>query len=345
MDKIKVIVCDDSPLMRLVISDVLNSDSRIEVIATAVDGKDLVDKCKLLKPSVVTIDMEMPKYNGTWAIKEVMGANPLPMLIVSSLGNTNIKAILDALKLGAVDYINKPGKNNTGKIREIDSTLIKKVVAAAHSNIKIKLGSVNVNNNEHTFAKKLPYDLIAIGSSTGGPGALEEVLSNLPSNLPLPVIIAQHMPANFIKSFVERLNIICPLNIVVGKEGMEVKPGTIAILCGEHNSVVDNRGKNRVFIRKIEKKYRHFNYPSVDALFESVAEEFKERSIGVILTGMGKDGGEGLKKMRDRKAFTVGQDEKSCIVYGMPKYASDIGAVDYLVSLKQIGGFIISSLS
>lgn len=345
MSKKRVIVCDDSSLMRMIICDILNADDRLEVVGTAADGKEAVEKCLELKPDVLTIDMEMPRYNGTYAIKEIMRKCPTPMLIVSSLGNTNIQPILDALKLGAIDYVNKPGKSNTAKIRQIDTEIIRNVLAVANSNMETKFKHAKTNTFEHTFAPTLPYDIIAIGSSTGGPGALEEVVSTLPSNLPLPVVIAQHMPANFIKSFVKRLNDICALEVVVGEEGMEVKPGMIAIMNGEVNSTIIKRGIGRVYIGKTDQQYRNFNNPSVDAMFETCADQFKSRAIGVILTGMGKDGGDGLKKMFDQKAFTVGQDEKSCVVYGMPRYAKSIGAVHQEVPITQIGGFIISCLS
>lgn len=345
MSKIRVIVVDDSPLQRLVISDILEKDSNIDVIATAKDGMEAFEKCRELKPDVITVDMEMPKYNGTWLIKRLMSECPIKVLIVSSLGNTNIQTILDALKIGAIDYISKPEKSKTSDIRDIGRDLISKVKATYRSNLNEKFIKVNTNTNAHTFANDLPYEIIAVGSSTGGPGALESFISNLPGNLPLPIVIAQHMPANFVPSFVKRINSITPLDVFVGKEGMEISAGQVAVLNGEYNSVVLRRGNGRVTLGRSEESFRHFNNPSIDCLFNSVANRFKGKSIGVILTGMGRDGGDGLLKMKNSGSFTIGQDESSCVVYGMPKYAFEIGAVTHQVPLKQIGGFLVSSIS
>lgn len=344
MAKKRVVIADDSPLMRLILTDIVNTDPELEVVGTANNGKEALDMCKKLKPDVLTLDMEMPEFNGAWAVRAIMKECPTHILIVSGLGNTNIQPILNALKDGAIDYINKPSQGRTSKIRDINDQILAKIKAVASSNLNQKSAPIKKNTFEHSFSENIHHEVIVIGSSTGGPGALEKVVTKLPGNLPIPVVISQHMPANFVASFVKRLNEICALDVIVAKEGTYVLPGQIAIMSGTCNPVL-KRVKGKVKVDKTDEQFRHFNNPSVDSMFLSTAKEYKDKAIGVILTGMGKDGGVGLKEMADKGAFTIGQDEKTCIVYGMPKFAFELGAVQRQVPINEIGGFIVSALS
>lgn len=343
---IKALVADDSGLMRLIVSDILSADSNIEVIGTAVDGKDATEKTCQLKPDIVILDMNMGEYDGKYAIKEIMAKCPVPILILSALGNSDLDAVMEAMHLGAVDYINKPDKNNV-KIRDIGSNIVSKVkyvAQQANKNAILNKKANYANNYKHTFPDKLNYDVVVIGSSTGGPTAVEKVITKLPENMPVPVLIAQHMPNNFISSFVSRLDALTPLRVQVGIQGEVIAPGNVYIAPGDRNLMVTRALANKVKLDYDPKHYREFNNPSVNALMLSVAEVYKERAIGVILTGMGKDGAEGLKAIKEAGGFTIGQDKKTSVVYGMPREVNEKGYSREVVSIDGMSGFIVSCL-
>ncbi len=215
---INVLVVDDSAVMRLLVSDILQHSASLKVVDTASNGKEAVRKTLELSPDVVVMDMIMGQYDGLYGVTQIMKQKPTPVLLLSSLGNTDLSPIIEALHAGAFDYINKPAKNNT-KIRDIEQKLIRKVILASKADLT-KLGhtQISANTHHHTFSDNLPYDVVVVGSSTGGPSAIETVISKLPGNLAIPVLIAQHMPENFIPSFVQRLNKISPLEVVMGKK-------------------------------------------------------------------------------------------------------------------------------
>lgn len=341
---IKVLLVDDSGVMRHIVATILEKDASIQVIGTSHNGKDAVKKVEQLNPDVVIMDMIMGEFDGLYAVKNIMAEKPTPIILLSSLGNYNLQPVLEALEYGAFDYINKPEKNNT-KIQDVQDDLIQKVKEAASLDIYklIEGKNVSVNTNPHTFASILPYDIIALGSSTGGPTALESVITKLPSNLSVPVVIVQHMPQNFIPTFVKRLNELTPLQIEVGR-GQEVKPGHIYIASGDKNMIVQQRD-GKIFLAKDQKKYDEYDSPSINALFLSVAKVYGKKAIGVILTGMGKDGTKGIIEMKNNGALTIAQNEQSSVVYGMPKEAVKSGKIDAELDLKEIPGYIISSFS
>ncbi|UXP31096.1 chemotaxis-specific protein-glutamate methyltransferase CheB [Reichenbachiella agarivorans] len=344
MDKVRVVVADDSGFMRLLISDILTENGSVEVIGTAVDGKDAAIKVAELRPDVLLLDMNMGEYDGLYAVKRIMSENPLPILILSSIGNTNLQPIFDALDLGAVDYLNKPEKGNS-KLRNIEVELIQKIKNAKRANTKaIPDPKINANTYEHTFNEKSKYDVIVIGASTGGPSAIEKVINSLPGNLNVPVLICQHMPPNFIGSFVKRLNAMSPLQIEVGRENMRPKAGHIIVAPGESNMVVTKKRSGGVYIGFTDQVFPEYNCPSINALMLSVAEVYKDRSIGVVLTGMGKDGMLGMKQIKEQGGYTIAQSEKSCVIYGMPKAAVEYQAVDRSIDINEIGGFLVNSL-
>lgn len=342
---IKVLIVDDSSIMRLLISDILQRNNSIKVVGTATDGKDALVKTKELNPDVVVMDMIMGKYDGLYGVKNIMLHKPTPILLLSSLGNTDLNPIVEALHEGAFDYINKPSKNNAG-IRDIEQKLIRKVVIASRADLK-KLGSKEIKTitHNHTFSDSIPYDSIIIGSSTGGPSALETVIAKFPGNLAVPVIIAQHMPENFVPSFVKRLNKITPLEVVMGRKDMKVKAGLIIIAPGSRNMVLRKNEIGEVVVDFTKERFKEFNFPSIDALMLSAAEVYKEKAIGIVLTGMGKDGTYGITKIKQTGGYTIAQDEKTSVVFGMPKEAIKSGNIDRVVPIHEVGNFVVSCLS
>lgn len=346
-EDIKVVVADDSGLMRLIISDIINSEPGMTVIGTAENGKDAVEKTLSLTPDVLLLDMTMGEFDGLYAVKNILSKKEIPIVILSAMGNTNLNTIMDALELGAFDYLNKP-ESNKAKVRDISKEIVAKVRIAAHSNKKyfnVNKTEIKRNQNEHTFDSTVNYDVIVIGSSTGGPTAIERVITKLPANLPIPVLIAQHMPENFVPSFVNRLDVITPLNVVVGKKGDVLTKGKIYIAPGGSNMIIERDEVNRPVIGFTPTQYKEFNNPSVNALMLSVATVYKGRSIGVVLTGMGKDGADGLEEIKKQGGYTIAQNKETCAVYGMPKEVADRGCVNSVVSIHEMGGFIVSCLS
>ena len=342
---IKVLLADDSGLMRLLVTDILKSDSNIDVIATAANGKEAAEKTRIHKPDVIVMDINMGEYNGLYGIERIMETQPTPIVILSSVGNNDFPIIEKGLKLGAVDYLNKPAQNNT-KVKEVENELIQKIKAAVGANISVKkiVEEEKINNNSHSFSE-LNYDVVVIGSSTGGPGAIENIIRNLPNNMAVPVIIAQHMPTNFVPSFASRLNDLSPLAISMARKGDPLLPGTVLIAPGSRNMVVARDAKGEVYVDFTSKTFKEFNYPSIDCLMLSVAEVYGSRAIGVILTGMGKDGAMGMKAIKIQGGYTIAQNKETCIVYGMPKEVIENGSANSVVPISEIGGFIVSSLS
>lgn len=341
MSKTKVLVADDSGFMRLLISDILSENDSFEVIGTAVDGKDAAEKVKKLNPDVLLLDMNMGEYDGLYAVKRIMNESPLPILILSALGNTDLQPIFDALQLGAVDYLNKPQRGNS-KMRQIENELIQKIRGVLRAKPK-KVELKAKNTHQHTFDGKSKYDAIIIGASTGGPSAIEKIIVSLPSNLNVPVIIGQHMPGNFISQFVRRLDKLSPLDIVEGAKGMEPIPGQVIIAPGIGNMIL-KRERKRVRLYFTEEQFREYNNPSINSIMLSAATAYGSRTLAVILTGMGKDGVKGLKAIKDAGGYTIAQNEKSCVIYGMPKVAVETDAVIKSVDIKEIGSFLVNSL-
>lgn len=339
--KIKVLLIEDSGFMRIFLSDLLRNDGDIEVMGTASNGLEGVEKVKTLKPQVVITDMIMPNYDGLYVVKTLMQENPLPIILLSSLDRTDPQ-IFDALKEGAFDFLDKPRDASSSK----GYTRLTEMVREASMTDFLKLrGKVRGRNTQvHTFEAKLNYDIIVIGSSTGGPGAVEHVVHNLPKNLSIPVIIAQHMPDRFIESFAGRLKDETGLNITVARDGEPLLTNHIYLAPGTSNIRVTQKNNSSPSIKFVADQYKEFNCPSVDCIMESVGEVYGKRAIGVILTGMGKDGTNGLMTIRNAGGLTVTQDEKTSVVYGMPKSAFESGAALHQISLQEIPNFIVSAL-
>ncbi len=345
MAKIRILLVDDSAFMRLLLTDILSEDSALEVVGSAINGKEAIEKVHELDPDVVLLDMNMGEYDGTYAVKGIMAEKPKPILILSAVGNTNLEPIFDALRLGAVDYMNKPVKGGS-KMRGMEAELRKKIKTIGGIKPKVirSTRKKRIDPPSHNFKSTGQFEVVVIGASTGGPTAIEEIITVLPENLTVPVLIVQHMPANFISPFVERLNDISPLEIHVARQGVEPFPGEILVAPGDGNMIVERKKTGKVVIGFSDAVYREYNNPSINALMLSVAKVYGEKAMGVILTGMGKDGVDGLLSIRKAGGMTIGQDKSSSVIYGMPRVAFEKGAVENVMGIKEIGGFIINNL-
>ncbi|MBT1689534.1 chemotaxis-specific protein-glutamate methyltransferase CheB [Dawidia soli] len=343
-NKIRTLLIDDSPFMRKVIGDIITADGELELVGTAANGREGSTLATTLKPDVVVTDMVMPEYDGAYLVRAVMDQRPVPIILLSSLEKNNVR-IFDALQSGAFDFIDKPVDFDVNSIRDYRlRALIKEAARADISALKSKTIR-KTNRGAHTFDSTLNYSIIAIGASTGGPSAVESIIFNLPANLQIPVVIGQHMPARFLESFAERLNNHNHLPVTVARAGDPLEGGGIYIINGDHNSGLTRLpSENRVIFSTVQRKFADFNHPSINCLFTAVAEVYGAKSIGVILTGMGKDGAEGLLRIKSKGGFTIAQDEGSSVVYGMPKAAVELGAVRQTVPLHEIPGFIVSCL-
>ncbi len=333
---IKVLVVDDSIVFREWLSRGISADSGIEVVATAKDPYDARDKILMYKPDVMTCDVEMPKMNGIDFIRKLIPQYPIPVIVVSSLSST----VFDALDAGAVDFVVKPGigrQNFDNFIKD----LVEKIKVAANAKVVLEKEKQGMGLNR-IYENYNPNKIIAIGASTGGTDAIYKILKELPSTVP-GIVIVQHIPPVFSGMFAERLNKSTNLEVKEAKTGDYVERGKVLIAPGDQHMIIKKRsGRYKVECFTGDKVNGHC--PSVDVLFESVAKEAGNEAIGVILTGMGYDGAKGLLSMRKSGAYTIGQDESSSVVYGMPKVAFNIGAVSRQQSLERIASSILEAI-
>lgn len=340
---IKVLIVDDSAVVRKVISKELSEFNDIEVVGTAVDPYAARDKIVKLQPDVITLDLEMPRMDGLSFLVKLMKHYPLPVVVLSSLTPKNSETALKALELGAVDVLCKPGAAHT--TGGISQSLARAIRAAASARIPTNSGKSS------TLAGKVKADsllvqtthkVIAIGASTGGTRAIETVLTTMPATTPGTVIV-QHMPENFTSAFANRLNEVCPMEVREACDNDRVVPGVALIAPGNRHMLLYRSGGT--YLVKIKSGPRvHYQRPSVDVLFQSVAKSAGRNAVGVLLTGMGADGAKGLLGMRESGANTIAQDEKSCVVFGMPKEAIKLGAAHEVVPLSNIPRSIINAL-
>ncbi|MGV1099894.1 protein-glutamate methylesterase/protein-glutamine glutaminase [Thiovibrio sp. JS02] len=342
MRKIRVLVVDDSAVVRKVFSEELSHEKDIEVVATAPDPYVARDKIVALKPDVVTLDIEMPRMDGITFLRKLMKYFPLPVIIVSSLTPTGGSLALEAMESGAVDVICKPGEAYS--VGDMSAQLAEKIRAAAHVNMAQRARNIAAVRPEapKLSLTKTTNKIIAIGASTGGTEALKEVLTQFPANTP-GIMIVQHMPANFTKSFAERLDSLCQIRVKEAQDGDSVVPGTALLAPGNFHMVMRRSGA-RYYVNIKSGPLVCYQRPAVDVLFNSVAAYGGANAVGVILTGMGKDGAQGMLKMKEAGAQTIAQDEKSCVVFGMPKEAIEAGGVDKIVTLRDIPGEVMKML-
>jgi len=331
---IKVLIIDDSAVVRQVLSSELSKASDIEVIGTASDPYFAQDKINTLKPDVITLDIEMPRMDGLTFLKKLMAQVPIPTIIVSSLTQKGSDIALESLACGAFDVICKPGAAYT--VGDISSILIDQIRAASKVNVsklqsRISESPAKVNSTALTATTN---KILAIGASTGGTSAIERVLLSMPSNAP-PIVIVQHMPEKFTKAFADRLNKICEIEVWEASNNDSVIPGRALLAPGNHHMILRRSGA-RYFVELKNTPPVYHQRPSVEVLFNSVAMFAGKNAVGVLLTGMGTDGALGLLAMRQAGAVTIAQDEKSSVVWGMPGEAVKIGAADYILPLDNI---------
>jgi len=338
--KIRVLVVDDALLFREKLVFELGKDPNIEIVGTATDAYMARDKIIDLEPDVMTLDVQLPKMNGIEFLRRLMPQYPMPVVVVSSIS----ESVFDALNAGAVDFVAKPDATTGRTVETFVSELVIKIKIASTAKVghfkkeikspELLSQKLNINSNNK---------IVAIGSSTGGTEALFSVIKMFPRDMP-GTIIVQHMPPVFTKMFADRLNNSCLVEVKEAQDGDRIYPGRVLIAPGDYHMIVRKNGTIfTVQILEGEKVSGHC--PSVDVLFDSVADKVGENAVGVILTGMGSDGANGLLKMRSKGARTIGQDEESCIVYGMPKVAYEIGAVEKQVPLDKVTQTIFSMLS
>jgi two-component system chemotaxis response regulator CheB len=337
--RIRVLIVDDSILFREVLARELSKDFGIEVIGTAQDPFDARDKILELKPDVVTLDVEMPKMDGIAFLKKLMPQYPLPVIVVSSSSEN----VLNSLNAGAVDFVTKPDSGRSGSLPAFINELIVKIKIASTA----KVGSFKKDYQPVKFVSDKGTDMrdmvVAIGASTGGTEALYSIITTLPRDMP-GILVVQHMPPVFTRLYAERLNNSCPLEVKEAEDGDLLKPGRVIIAAGEHHLQL-KKGSSGYYVKSQPGEKVSGHCPSVDVLFDSVAQVAGAHAIGVILTGMGSDGAKGLLNMKKAGAWTIGQDETTSTVYGMPMVAYNIGAVMKQLPLGKIAQEICNQLS
>ncbi|WP_178842664.1 chemotaxis response regulator protein-glutamate methylesterase [uncultured Treponema sp.] len=393
MDDISVLVCDDSALMRNVISRVIDSTPGMKVVEKAMNGQFLINKLEFTKPDVIILDIEMPVMNGIEFLRYRKTHGPdIPVIILSSIAEKGASVTMEALELGASDFITKPNGSVSVDINSVAERLIEMI--ASYGGAQARINGKNVYsadfyirlNSERAIERKLhealgdkakdvsaslqkpavlpkvmerpssqeqkkvvaitplhapgKIKIIAIGISTGGPNALREVFANIDPDVRQPILIVQHMPAGFTKEFAASLDRICPLSVKEAEDRDILEEGHVYIAPGDYHIVVESAGLGKYQIRTNQLPQRNGHRPSADVMFESVGKVFGNNALGVIMTGMGKDGAVELAEMRKQGAWTLGQDEKSAIVYGMPRVAWELGAVQKQVSLEQMANEI-----
>jgi len=337
MAKTRVLVIDDAVLVRKLLSDVLNQDSEMEVVATAATGSIGLQKIPHVHPDVVVLDLEMPEMDGITTLKHIRNLYPkLPVVLFSSLTEHGAAITLDALSLGAVDYVTKPGNVGSAAIckKAVLAELTNKIKALRphrpekkpHRTVQHQDGVSRGSHHKH------PVEILAIGVSTGGPNALAEVLTRLPQSFALPIVITQHMPPVFTKMLADRLTIKCPLPAHEGADGMQVLPGHIYIAPGNYHMVLDRHDED-VFITLNQEQPEHCCRPAVDVMFRSVVHTYGAGVLGIVLTGMGIDGLAGAQCIRDAGGQVLVQDEATSVVWGMPGAIADAGIANAIVPL------------
>jgi len=331
-NSVRVLVVDDSALMRKLIPQMLAGDDSIEVVGTAMDGNFCLKKIEELKPTVVTLDLEMPGMNGIDTLKEIMRREPLPVIVFSSHSTEGASVTVRALGLGAFDFVTKP-KDASAHMAETSKELIAKIKAAAECRLKPRVAlGVPQRAEKPAASAGAPTKVVAIGVSTGGPQALEYLFTQLPGDFPGTIVVVQHMPDGFTDMFARRLDELSPLRVKEAQSGDVMQPGRVLICPGSRHMRVKRLPMGDVAVLTDDARVNGHR-PSVDVLMHSVAEEFRAQAVGVLMTGMGDDGAEGLGAIKKEGGMTIAQSEESCVVYGMPKAAIERGYAIRVVAL------------
>ncbi|WP_053156646.1 chemotaxis response regulator protein-glutamate methylesterase [Pseudomonas sp. P1.8] len=372
---VKVLVVDDSGFFRRRVSEILSADSNIQVVGTATNGKEAIDQALALKPDVITMDYEMPMMDGITAVRHIMQRCPTPVLMFSSLTHEGARVTLDALDAGAVDFLPKNFEDISRNPEKVKQLLCEKILSISRSNRRVStysaptpvhapapapapssIGSyassvparpvpTPVPARSHAPAPSSPapkrkaYKLLAIGTSTGGPVALQRVLTQLPANFPAPIVLIQHMPAAFTKAFAERLDKLCRISVKEAEDGDILRPGLALLAPGGKQMMVDGRGAVKILPGDERLNYK----PCVDITFGSAAKTYGDKVLAVVLTGMGADGREGARLLKQGGSTIWAQDEASCVIYGMPMAIVKAELADAVYSLDEIGRHIVEA--
>ncbi|WP_313710718.1 chemotaxis response regulator protein-glutamate methylesterase [Pseudomonas sp.] len=372
---VKVLVVDDSGFFRRRVSEILSADPTIQVVGTATNGREAIDQALALKPDVITMDYEMPMMDGITAVRHIMQRCPTPVLMFSSLTHEGARVTLDALDAGAVDYLPKNFEDISRNPEKVKQLLCEKVHTISRSNRRYgsyashapvtapapasshapasSLASAAPTRTAapvrapaaapaaaHSPApKRKPYKLVAIGTSTGGPVALQRVLTQLPANFPAPIVLIQHMPAAFTKAFAERLDKLCKISVKEAEDGDMLRPGLALLAPGGKQMMIDGRGAVKILPGDERLNYK----PCVDITFGSAAKSYGDKVLSVVLTGMGADGREGARLLKQGGSTVWAQDEASCVIYGMPMAIVKANLADAVYSLDEIGKHLVEA--
>ena len=366
---VKVLVVDDSGFFRRRVSEILSADPTIQVVGTATNGREAIDQALALKPDVITMDYEMPMMDGITAVRHIMQRCPTPVLMFSSLTHEGARVTLDALDAGAVDYLPKNFEDISRNPDKVKQLLCEKVHTISRSNRRFgsyaSPAPVATPTPASTFAspapartavparatapaaatahlpapKRKPYKLVAIGTSTGGPVALQRVLTQLPANFPAPIVLIQHMPAAFTKAFAERLDKLCRISVKEAEDGDLLRPGLALLAPGGKQMMIDGRGAVKILPGDERLNYK----PCVDITFGSAAKSYGDKVLSVVLTGMGADGREGARLLKQGGSTVWAQDEASCVIYGMPMAIVKANLADAVYSLDEIGKHLVEA--
>ncbi len=353
----KVLICDDSALMRRSLKKIIESDRSLKVVAAARDGNDAVEKARELRPDVITMDINMPGMDGITAMQIIVEDKIAPVLMVSSLTEEGAEATFESMALGAFDYVAKPGGTVSVNMAEVAGEIIAKLKAAT------RRGTINKLRPHRTDPQRCPgrrprparkrtadkqtgpgFKVVAIGISTGGPKTIFDVLPYLPADLEAAVIMVQHMPPSFIPSFAQRLDKACPLPVVCTETGMEIKSGTI-YLAGGGRHLTLFRKPNGLVVARTPTRPKHLFIPSVDVMMGSVVELFGKDTVGVLMTGMGDDGADSMVRIKESGGHTIVESDETAIVFGMPREAIERGGADVVVPSWDIADEIIAAVS
>jgi two-component system chemotaxis response regulator CheB len=341
MKKYKVLIVDDSAFMRKGISMVVEKSTEFEIVGVARNGKEAVEKVHTLQPDVVTMDIEMPEMNGIDALKQIMQTKPTPVVMLSALTDEGTKASMEALEIGAVDFFLKSNLLNNMGNQQIVHDFLLRLKTACQANIK---KSVVATHQAPSFspATSGKYECLMIGSSTGGPSALQKILITFPADFPVPVVIAQHMPPGFTKAFAERLNRVCALTVKEATNGEELKAGNVYIAPAGSQTTVSFQQRKPIITVHDHYPIEALYAPSVDITLESVASCYKEKLVTAILTGMGNDGTKGCQQAKRYNGYVLTESEETCVVYGMPKSVVEAGFSDSKQPIHQMGEAILN---
>ena len=351
-EQIRVLVVDDSPLVRKAVLDIIEKDSDIRVVGMAENGKSAILMNNDLNPDVIIMDIEMPVLDGLSALKQIISTNSKPVIMMSALTQFGADVIFQALELGAVDFIYKEKEdvnaNLTVPLEDLGILLTAKVKAAAKSRLNIhkvepEINETKTNTEIRSVVREVSDKIVAIGTSTGGPTALINIFNKFPEKFPSPVVVVQHMPEGFTNAFSNRLNSCSNLEVKEAEDGDDLLSGHGYIAPGNAHMGIEKKGdKYKIKVFKADKVSGHM--PSINVLFDSVAEYAGNKSVGVIMTGMGRDGADGLLRIKSKGGYTIAQNAETSVVYGMNKAAVEIGAVDEIVPLSLIVDRIVEHI-